>query len=390
MYLLIVRLDACAKPTTWIGRWIWLLRPFEPLHFLRTCWSMRPLTAVLVAAAIALPWYAWVTLRTDGVWTREFLWTHNVSRATGAMEGHSGPPILFYVGAILVGFFPWSILTIPAGLHCYTNAQQTDQRTHRAVTLLLCWVGVFIGIFSLAQTKLPNYVTPCYPALALLAGRFLSSWRASTSHPRGWLQLGLANLVLVGVAVLVGLPIAAHRFLPGSEWLGVVGLIPIIGGVFCWTLLRQEKHRLSSTALAFTAVAFVVCLMAIVPRQVGRYQRYHDFLQRAAKHDGPIAAYGHLEPSWIFYSGRSIHEFEVTDRRDFLQFLAENPTSLVITTRKRILETDGQDRPFPNHTVIDRTEYFLRDRPLLLVQPNLSKTVIVAERAGNVAEVAPK
>lgn len=390
MYLLIVRLDARTQPTTWLGRMIWTLRPFEPMHFLRTCWSMRPVTAVLSAAAIALPWYVWVTLRTDGVWTREFFWTHNVSRATATMEGHSGPPVLFYLGAILVGFFPWSILTIPTGLHCYTNAKKSDQRTQRATLLLLCWIGVFIGVFSLAQTKLPSYVTPCYPALALLAGRFVCSWHSSTSHQRGWLNVGLGNLIFAGFALLIVLPVAANRFLPGSEWLGVIGLVPLVGGVICWSQLRQERHRRATTTLAFTSVAFVVCLMAIVPSEVGRHQHYDDLLQRSAEHDGPIVAYGHLEPSWIFYGGRPIREFEVEDQEEFFSFLVSNPDAMVITTRQRIDETVGLGEGFPDHAVVHETKYFLRDRPLLLLQSSLSKTVIVAERTENVSAVAPK
>ena len=144
-----------------------MLRPFEPPHFLRTCWHMRPVTAIMTAAAVALPWYVLVSLRTEGEWTREFLFTHNLSRATGVMEGHSGPPILFYVVAIMVGFFPWSILTIPAGMQIYSDYATATERQKRGVVLALCWIGVYIGVFSIARTKLPSYVTPCYPALAM-------------------------------------------------------------------------------------------------------------------------------------------------------------------------------------------------------------------------------
>ena len=90
-------------------RWLLsCLRPFAPLHFLRTCWSMRPLTAVAVVLAVAAPWYAWVGWRTDGEFLRVFFWDHNLGRAAQPMEGHSGGP-WFYPVAILVGFFPWSV-----------------------------------------------------------------------------------------------------------------------------------------------------------------------------------------------------------------------------------------------------------------------------------------
>ena len=90
-----------------------MVRPFEPLHFLTTCWYMRPLTAIFAAAAIALPWYWAVGLATEGEFLRRFFLVENVARATGvAMEGHHGN-IFYYPVAILVGFFPWSLFAAP-------------------------------------------------------------------------------------------------------------------------------------------------------------------------------------------------------------------------------------------------------------------------------------
>ena len=116
MYLLIATLPPVSGDGRRGTRWLGVLRPFAPFHFLRTCWTMRPISALAASLAVASPWYVWVTVRTDGEWTRGFFLQHNVARALQTMEGHAGPPILFYAGAILVGFFPWSILAIPTGV----------------------------------------------------------------------------------------------------------------------------------------------------------------------------------------------------------------------------------------------------------------------------------
>ena len=118
MFLLIMRLpvtdDASAmdgtRPQLWWVRGGALLRPFAPRHFLGTCASMRPLTAVLTVLIVALPWYAWVGLRTDGDWLRGFFGEHNLSRALAAKEGHDGS-LLYYPVAILIGFF--SLVSVP-------------------------------------------------------------------------------------------------------------------------------------------------------------------------------------------------------------------------------------------------------------------------------------
>lgn len=404
MYLLIRRLPSTPSPTSWAARAMWLLRPFHPVHFLKTCWSMRPVTALATVAAISVPWYCWVALRTDGVWVREFIWTHNVSRATDVMEGHSGPPIIFYVGAILVGFFPWSILTIPTGLHVWSrlskkptgkqvatptkeavdNSQvpvDESQRHERdAITLLLCWVGVYVGLFSLAQTKLPSYVTPCYPALALLGGLFVQEWSRAVDCRRVWLRVGIGNLIAVGVILLAALPVAARFFLPGSEWLGVIGFVPLVGGICCWRYVSQRDNQRATFALATTAVAFSVLLMGVVPAEIGRHQKYAELYARAARHNGPIAAWGHLEPSWIFYGGKPIREFHATDPAAFLTFLEQHPNALVITTPEKLQEK-SQDKFPADFRHVYETEYFLRDRPLLLGEADLPAKSFVAERA---------
>ena len=247
MYLLIVRLDASGTIHSWRERFLWLSRLLSPLHFLRTCWSMRPVTAITTLSVVALPWYLWVTLRTDGVWLREFLTVHNVGRAIQVMEGHGGPPILYYVVAILVGFFPWSVFAIPVGGQIFAKLKQADARSHRATVLLLCWVAVYVGVFSLASTKLPSYVTPCYPALAVLAGTFLQRWRTAVEFRSLWLNAGFGNLILVGLLVSIGLPIAANYFLPGVAWLGLLGAIPLAGGTAAVWFQRRQRFRTATT-----------------------------------------------------------------------------------------------------------------------------------------------
>lgn len=403
MYLLIKRLPPSAPPSTWIGRAVLLLRPFHPIHFLSTCRSMRPAVAITTVAAIALPWYIWVALRTDGIWIREFLWTHNVSRATGVMEGHSGPPILFYIGAIMVGFFPWSIVTIPCGMHLWSGMHlgtkasrdetiQTSSRVRDGVVLLLCWVGVYVCVFSLAQTKLPSYVTPCYPALAILAAIFIYDWSVATDFRRIWLRVGLANLIAVGVLLMVALPLAARRFLPGSEWLGVVGLVPFAGGIFCWRWYSRAEHTKATNALGMTAVTFMLLLMGVLPAELGRQRQYDELFSVISRHDGPITSWGHLEPSWIFYGGRSIRDFEVQEKQDFHDFLAANPNTLVITTPERIEQHAGDSNApisslFKNYRLIHQTEYFLRDRSLIVIKPQLSEIVALQDDTRQTSEI---
>ncbi|HKD38108.1 MAG TPA: glycosyltransferase family 39 protein, partial [Pirellulales bacterium] len=139
--------------------------------------AMWPNVLVATMAAIALPWYLWVTIKTGGDWTRSFLLTHNLDRYLHAMEGHHGS-IFFHVVAIVVCFFPWSFI-LPAALAQLIRRVRTGDSAGAAGLLLMSWIAVWFVAFSLSGTKLPSYVLPAYPALAVACGSWIADWNAA-------------------------------------------------------------------------------------------------------------------------------------------------------------------------------------------------------------------
>jgi 4-amino-4-deoxy-L-arabinose transferase-like glycosyltransferase len=389
MFLLIMRLparDQIAAPwlsAQMLGR---LVAPFEPLHFLATCWSMRPFTAVFAAAAVALPWYWAVGLATGGDFLRSFFLEHNLGRAAGTMENHSGS-IFFYPAAILVGFFPWSVFAAPLAIDTALQLRPARNSTtthhsplttgsfHPGYLLAVCWIGVYVVLFSLARTKLPSYVTPCYPALAILAGNYVDRFsRQAVAVGGGWLIAAFGCLAIVGAAVAIGVPLAAKKLLPGEEWLGLIGLVPLAGGVACLGLASVRSFRASSAAFAMTAVSFVTLLFAVGADRVDKHQTSHQLWQAIySRSPNPIvASYKVLEPSWVFYGGRTIHEFAPATPADgqaaasqAAELLATVPDAFVITTEQKAREV--LDRSPPEIGVIETTPYFLHGQERLVV-----------------------
>ncbi len=230
MFLLIVRLPSpapIAPRPAWQQWLLRCLRPFAPRHFLRTLWSMRPLTAMVMVLAVAAPWYIWVGWRTGGEFLRVFFWDHNLGR----------PLSRWKATAEARGFTPSRFLSV-SSLGRYLQGRSSPTWWGGSVAsspwssgyvLAVCWIGVYVGLFSLARTKLPSYVTPCYPALALLTACFIQHWtRGAAAGWRGWPAGAIVTLGLVGLAIAVALPVAAAMFLPGEEWLGAVGLAPLV------------------------------------------------------------------------------------------------------------------------------------------------------------------
>jgi 4-amino-4-deoxy-L-arabinose transferase and related glycosyltransferases of PMT family len=377
MFLLIMRLPSQTLPSRFTlgSLLIRTLRPFEPVHFLKTCWYMRPLTAIFAAAAIALPWYWAVHLATNGEWTAGFFWEHNVGRATQSMEGHGGGAIWFYPVAILLGFFPWSCFAIPLAMDAGVQARRRDGG-NAGYVFAICWVAVYIGLFSIARTKLPSYITPCYPGLALLAGSYVDRWsREVAAIARWWLPLSFATLAVVGLGFAVAVPLVAKKYLPGEEWLGLLGLTPLAGGVACIGLAAIRNYRAAATTFAGAAVAFATMLFAIGAQQADHHQTSHVLL-RAAFERSPnpqLASYKILEPSWVFYAGRPIEELphgnseirEATGQQQVIDHLSLHPEGFVIITDQAFARF-AQGLP-PQIGVIAETSRFLKDERLLLL-----------------------
>src|SRR5207248_3108016 len=140
-----------------------------------------------------------------------------------------------------------------AGRHALKHLRAEDGagRSREAVQFLLCWVVVYFLFFSLAGTKLPNYILPLYPAGAVFLAWFLDRWRRGLEQPPAWaVRASLTSLALMGLAAGLGLlvaggsvaiPYLGGRRLPGLEKWAALGLVlPVGAAVAGWCVRRQR------------------------------------------------------------------------------------------------------------------------------------------------------
>ncbi len=276
--------------------------------FIAACRGMRLHVVMASAAVVSLPWYVLVTFRTDGAWLHDFLLVHNVGRFATPMEGHSGSAFLYYPVVVLVGMFPWSMASALIAAHGGRTVRSgADSPDTVGMRLLACWMAAWIIPFSLAGTKLPGYIWPAYPAIAATAGLFLADWiRRPSLVTDGWMRWAWSFLAISGIAIGVGLPLVTRRIAPGAEWLGLVGLAPVVGAVVAWACQSLSSRRAAVTAWAVTACCTVGILLAVGPACVGHVGGTRQLLaaipvDRAAPL--PIASFG-APASAVFYAGR--------------------------------------------------------------------------------------
>lgn len=397
--LLSYRHPTVDSPRGWQEWFLDFVGRFTPPRMARTAWYLRPITALIVILVIAAPWYVSVGFRTEGEFLRGFFLEHNLNRAMSTMEGHRGN-VLFYPITLLLGMFPWSVFAVPLLMDLrqqFVNSGGLGQtpmrgaRTARTANnagylLAGCWLAVYLGVFSVAKTKLPSYITPCYPAVAILLGAFLQRWCAGELRvSRAWMQAACVVLALVGVAMIIAIPIVTREKLPGEEWLAFIGIVPLIAGLYAWWATRREHPRRAAWMIAAAATTFATLLFAVGAYRADQHQLNHRMLGAIRGHGTAphIAAYGCLEPSWVFYGGFAIDE--ITEEgvgpthSPFVvvhgKWLPKPPVTLadvtsksdafIITTKRQLNEVRKQ---LPNDfQVLETVPLFLKSDELVLL-----------------------
>lgn len=289
-----------------------LWNTFQPRQVFSAMSALRTLPGVCLALAIALPWYVAVGVATDGQFIVEFLWRHNVGRAVSSMEGHNGG-LLFYPVALLVGTFPWSLWLIPIAWWGI-RAKRRGAAARTTVTLAVVWMMVTILAFSAASTKLPSYITSCYPGVALLVGGFLKDFSASVRMPsRGWRTLAGAVAVTVAFGMATGLIwFSFAEALPLVGWVGCSSFLLALAGVGVWIADWQKRPNFVPAIWLTSAVGLHVGLFGVGTRTVDGYRDELDMLvaidSDASRHGSAVRWYGlgGMEPSWVYYLDKQI------------------------------------------------------------------------------------
>jgi 4-amino-4-deoxy-L-arabinose transferase-like glycosyltransferase len=307
----------------------------------RNVFGWRPLASpwgIILFTAIAVPWYLLAASRTGGDLISGFILKHNVGRFVSTMESHRGP-FFYYLLVLLPGLYPWAAFLPQAFKSAWQGRGGGNDRDDFRL-LLLIWAGLEIVFFSIARTKLPTYILPAFPALALL----LASWvyRSEEEPPasaRGltasWSAAALTGLIWP-VLFIVLFKIRMPDLLPWA-WLTLpLAAAPVAGLVL--HLRKMELARVFVTVGIVTAVGVACVQMFLVPA-LEPYRMAPAVGRRIAAVSKPgekAAQWGYFVPSLVFYSGLHLDRLNGAARVE--EYFSREGGRFLVTTRGRYEE----------------------------------------------------
>ena len=309
---------------------------------------LRPVIGLAWCLLIVLPWFVLIMQATNGAFLSDSIGGDMLGKVAGGQEEHGAPPGTYL--AVFLGsawpMGPFFLMALPFFWR---------ERSDAAVSFLLAWLVPSWILFELVPTKLPHYVLPLYPAIAILTAiaieRNAVSLRRHFAFWIGWLVPAVPLLlVLIGTGEAIWFGIA-----PGPIYL--IGAAVVLGLV--WTagqaLLARDPAQLLSTALALTVATYVMTWAGFFG---GPLFAPFDLSQRlaAARQRAlgavpecsslKIATTQYREPSLVFLTGTDL---VMTDGAGAARFLAEGPCRIVFVPQRD--EADFRDAGAdPAHT----------------------------------------
>lgn len=241
-------------PAATLAIYIVIERDFGLLR--RMHWS----SGITLFLAIAAPWF--VLVQAINPEFARFFFIHEHFERFLTTTHRRVAPWWFFFPILLIGMLPWLTL-LPQALRRSWSSLDAH-RAFKPQRLLLIWAALIFVFFSLSSSKLPSYILPVFPPLALLVGLWLSkaSVHSLRWHLVGVLLLGGAITLLAPQVVRLAsaqVPVALYQgYVP---WLVASGLTAMIGvgyGLYCCRGARRDTALMATTLGGLLSVQLVI------------------------------------------------------------------------------------------------------------------------------------
>ncbi|NVM77829.1 4-amino-4-deoxy-L-arabinose transferase-like glycosyltransferase [Duganella sp. SG902] len=273
---------------------------------------------LLLFFAIAAPWFVLVGLKNPEQphfffihehWERFFLKTH-----------HREGPWYYFLLLLLPGLMPWLGLA-PQAL--FSGVRRTPGAVFQPRLMLVIWMVFITFFFSYSSSKLPGYILPVFPAMAMLLATYLES--ASRLNR----SIAAVLLIVTGVAGLIAMPHMVEMSVRHPDeralleayqpWVLTAAIVAAAGGALALLHARQLRRDLGVLTLAIAGFASVQLILAGF-EPYGNMRAGKALALKMLPELGPdtrVYSVGTYEQSMTFYLGRTVTLVDYWDEFTF-------------------------------------------------------------------------
>ena len=281
------------------GRWIWRLKPVAGFAWL---------------LLLVLPWFLAIVAKSGDAFFVQAVGHDMLEKVTSGQEAHGAPPG-FYTLLFFVTFWPGCVLATPSVPAIWQARREPGAR------FLLAWLLPSWIVFEIVITKLPHYVLPLYPAIAILIAGILEAgalakYRWMVHGTVGWFVFPAA----IAVTTVVGFFIF-NRELGLLAW--PTAAVAVVLSLFAWWLYEADgpersllRAMAASVFVAITVYAIVFpSIPALFPSELIAKE-----IRATGCSDPRVASnFSYQEPSLVFLVGTHTRFTDGGGAADFLR-----------------------------------------------------------------------
>ncbi len=349
-------------PCLIIGLYLLLTKEIKILKEMGIFWG------AIVYLAIAAPWYIIEFLFYGKEFVNSFFLLRHISRYLAPFEGPSRP-IYYYIPVLILGFLPWIGFLPYSLLHLGGLKSKEQSGEGRKTLFILLWPVVIFTFFFFAQTKLPGYIFPLYPPLALCVGKFWDDSFTRVAPLRKGIILSFllffiftVLIALILAAILIGKIKLPAEYGPCTRSLILItaGLITgasfsflaflkgklstsfgIIVGIMCFSTWVLVTYTLPSTEI-FKPTKFLAHKITSIIQpgeKIGNYP---------SSDENPMS----FDPSLIYYTDHPVKGID--NEESLLHFLDSKERVYCLIEKKDYLEAKEKLRQITFYILAER------------------------------------
>ena len=263
-----------------------------------------------------LPWFLAIIIRSGDSFFAESVGQDLLGKVASGQESHGAPPG-YYFALFWITFWPGATLAAIAAPSVWAARHEPGAR------FLLAWLVPSWIMFEIVMTKLPHYVLPLYPAVAILIAGILDPRVLARDR---WLVRGtgwwFVLPTILGIVAIVGLMVVGKQ--PGLlAWPFAAGAM--ILGLVAWRLYEADGPERSLLRAMGASVLIAIALYAVIAPALTPLFPSAALAQALRETDCKqplVAAAGYHEPSLVFLVGTST---QLTDGAGAAEFLRQGP-----------------------------------------------------------------